>query len=145
MQIIANSKESLSNAIGEIRTAWDRAKFLRIVIKEGTGRSLSQSALSHVWYEQVARELREDTPLGVKCFCKLHYGVPIMRAEDEEFRTLYDSVIKPLSYEKKLEAMKVWPVTSIMNKDQLSQYLTTMQYGYGGRGVWLEFPEQEAA
>lgn len=145
MQLIANSKESLSNAIGEIRTAWDRAKFLRIVIKEGTGRSLSQSALSHVWYEQISRELREDTPLGIKCFCKLHYGVPIMRAEDEEFRTLYDSVIKPLSYEKKLEAMKVWPVTSLMNKDQLSQYLTAMQAGYAGR-VWLEFPtEQEAA
>lgn len=145
MQLIANSKESLSNAIGEIRTAWDRAKFLRIVIKEGTGRSLSQSALSHVWYEQISRELREDTPLGIKCFCKLHYGVPIMRAEDEEFRTLYDSVIKPLSYEKKLEAMKVWPVTSLMNKDQLSQYLTAMQAGYAGR-VWLEFPtELEAA
>ena len=142
MQLIANSKESLSNAIGEIRTAWDRAKFLRIVIKEGTGRSLSQSALSHVWYEQIARELREDTPLGVKCFCKLHYGVPIMRAESEEFRELYDLVIKSLTYERKLAAMSAWPVTSLMSKDQLSQYLTAMQDGYAGR-VQLEFPKDE--
>lgn len=145
MQITVNSDTSLQQAIGDMRDLYRRHRYLRVKITTGKARSLDQNGISHVWYEQVARELREDTPLGVKCFCKLHYGVHIMRAEDEEFRTLYDSVIKPLSYEKKLEAMKVWPVTSIMNKDQLSQYLTAMQAGYAGR-VWLEFPtEQEAA
>ena len=144
MQMIVNSDISLQQAIGDMRNLYKHHRFVRVKMTTGKARSLDQNGISHVWYEQVSRELREDTPLGVKCFCKLHYGVPIMRAEDEEFRALYDSVIKPLGYEKKLEAMKVWPVTSIMNKDQLSQYLTAMQDGYSGR-VRLEFPQQEAA
>jgi hypothetical protein len=142
MQITVNSEHGLQQAIGDMRDLYKQHRFVRVKLTTGKARSLDQNGISHVWYEQVARELREDTPLMVKCFCKLHYGVPIMRAEDEEFRTLYDSVIKPLSYEKKLEAMKVWPVTSLMNKDQLSQYLTAMQAGYAGM-VRLEFPNEE--
>lgn len=143
-QLTINSEASLSSAIGEIRDAWKAHRFLRLNIKTGKDRSLDQNGISHVWYEQIARELREDTALGVKKFCKLHYGVPIMRAEDEDFRRLYDLVIKPLAYEKKLEAMAAWPVTSLMTKDQLSQYLEAMQAGYAGR-VRLEFPERVAA
>ena len=143
-QLTINSESSLSNAIGEIREAWKAHRFIRLNIKTGKDRSLDQNGISHVWYEQIARELREDTALGVKKFCKLHYGVPIMRAEDEDFRRLYDLVIKPLSYEKKLEAMAAWPVTSLMTKSQLSQYLEAMQSAYANR-VRLEFPEMAAA
>lgn len=142
--ITINSEQSLSQAIGDLREQWKRHKFLRVIVKTGKDRSLDQNGISHVWYEQISRELREDTSLGVKKFCKLHYGVPILRAEDEEFRRLYDLVIKPLIYEKKLEAMAAWPVTSLMTKDQLSQYLEAMQSGYAGR-VRLEFPEKVAA
>lgn len=140
-QITVNSETSLQQAIGELRDTFRREKFFRVSIKTGKARSLDQNGISHVWYEQISREIREETPLGVKCFCKLHYGVPIMRAEDEDFRTLYDLVIKPLNYEKKIEAMKAWPVTSLMKKTQLSQYLEAMQAGYADRGVRLEFPE----
>lgn len=144
MQLTINSDTSLQAAIGDLREAYRAHKFLRVAVKTGKARSIPQNSISHEWYSQVSRELREDTPLSVKCFCKLTMGVPIMRAEDEEFRKLYDLVIRPLSYEKKLEAMKVWPVTSLMTKPQLSQYLTAMQEAYAGR-VQLEFPEQEAA
>lgn len=67
-----------------------------------------------------------------------------MRAEDDEFRSVYDMVIKPLSYEKKLEAMKAWPVTSLMTKDQLNQYLVAMQSDFAGR-VTLEFLQEKDA
>lgn len=144
MQLTVNSEQGLQQAIGDMRELFRQHKFVRVKMTTGKARSLDQNAIGHVWYEQVAQELREDTPLGVKNFCKLHYAVPIMRAEDEEFRALYDLVIKPLSYERKLAAMSAWPVTSLMNKEQLSQYLTAMQEGYWGR-VQLEFPQQEAA
>ncbi len=144
MNLTINSDTSLQSAIGDLREAYRAHKFLRVAVKTGKARSIPQNSISHEWYSQVSRELREDTPLSVKCFCKLTMGVPIMRAEDEEFRKLYDLVIRPLSYEKKLEAMKVWPVTSLMNKDQLSQYLAAMQAAYADR-VQLVFPEQEAA
>lgn len=141
MQATINSEEGLQRAIGDLRELFKAHHFLRVTVKTGTARSLNQNAIAHAWYGQIARELREDTPLGVKLFCKLHYGVPIMRAEDEEFRDLYDLVIKPLTYEKKLKAMNAWPVTSIMNKDQNSQYLEAMQEAYAGR-VRLEFQDQ---
>lgn len=142
MQITVNSDTSLQQAIGDMRDLYRRHRYLRVKITTGKSRSLDQNGISHVWYEQISRELREDTPLSVKCFCKLHYGVPIMRAESEEFRELYDLVIKSLTYERKLAAMSAWPVTSLMSKDQLSQYLTAMQDGYAGR-VQLEFPKDE--
>lgn len=104
------------------------------------GRSLSQNAIAHVWYEQIARTLREDTPEGVKCECKLRLGVPILRAEDEQFRAFYDASIKPMTYEQKLQAMRFVPVTSIMEKSQLSRYLQDMQSHFAGRSVLLEFP-----
>lgn len=144
MSLTINSDQSLQSAIGDLREQFKRHRFLRVTVKAGKDRSLDQNALSHSWYQQIANELREDTALGVKCFCKLHFGVPILRAEDEEFRTLYDLVIKPLTYEKKLAAMAVWPVTSLMTKPQLSQYLEAMQKGYADR-VHLEFPMEAAA
>ena len=66
-------------------------------------RSQEQNRLSHAWYAQVAAELREDTPAGVKGFCKLHFGVPILRGESEEFCDIYDRLIKPQTYEWKIE------------------------------------------
>jgi len=138
--LVINSAESLQRALGDLRNMWNQHKFLRINVKAGKDRSLDQNAISHAWYEQIARELREDDALGWKSYCKLHHGVPILRAEDEEFRTAYDAVIKSLSYEQKLIAMKHWPVTSIMVKAQLSRYLETIQADFAQRGVCLEFP-----
>lgn len=139
-----NSEASLQTVLGEVRELFRVNKYLKLTAKVGKARSLDQNAISHTWYEQIARELREDDALGWKCYCKLHHGVPILRAEDEEFREAYDTVIKPLSYEKKLIAMRHWPVTSIMTKPQLSKYLEAMQADFAQRGVFLTFPEVEA-
>lgn len=138
--ITVNSLASLQQLLGELRVQWDKYKFLRVSIKTGKDRSLNQNNLTHAWYEQLSRELREDDVIGWKCFCKLHFGVPILRAEDDEFREAYDSVIKPLSYEKKLLAMKMLPVTSEMTKAQLSTYAEAMQAHFIQQGVRLEFP-----
>lgn len=139
-----NSETTLQNFIGSLRETYGSFKFLRVNVKTGKDRSLPQNAITHAWYEQLARELREESALGWKCYCKLHHGVPIMRAEDEEFRDAYDQVIKGLRYEQKLIAMRSWPVTSIMNKDQLSKYAAAMQDDFRARGVLLEFPADEA-
>jgi hypothetical protein len=136
--IVINSAEGLQRTLGEIRSLWDKHHFLRLNIKTGKDRSLPQNAFTHVWYAQMARELPEDTELGWKCYCKLHHGVPILRTEDDEFRETYDSVIKPLTYEQKLVAMRCWPVTSIMNRQQLSKYADAVQADFLARGVVLE-------
>lgn len=141
--LVINSDSSLQSAIGLLREQYQRYKFVRMSTKTGQDRSLPQNAITHVWYGQIARELREDDELGWKCYCKLHHGVAILRAEDEQFRETYDAVIKPLSYEQKLIAMRCWPVTSIMTKEQLSKYADAVQADFARRGVRLEFPEDQ--
>ena len=89
--------------------------------------------------------MRENTPEGVHNECKLRFGVPILRAEDAEFRAFYDRAIKhALTYEQKVEAMRFLPVTSLMTPAQMKRYLDDMQASYLGT-VQLEYPNQEAA
>ena len=139
----ANSEQSLSKLIGDLRELWREHKYLRVTIKTGKDRSLDQNAILHAWITQIANELREQTAAQIKAECKLVYGVPILRAEDEEFREFYDRAIKWMTYEQKLDAMAFVPVTSIMTVKQLSQFLAGMQEGYRGR-VALEFPPGDA-
>lgn len=138
-----NSEPLLSKLIGDLRELWREHKYLRVTIKTGKDRSLDQNAILHAWITQIANELREQTAAQIKAECKLVYGVPILRAEDEEFREFYDRAIKWMTYEQKLDAMAFVPVTSIMTVKQLSQFLAGMQEGYRGR-VALEFPPGDA-
>jgi hypothetical protein len=144
MRLTINSETTLQSAIGELRALWRDRKYLTLTVKAGKGRSLDQNAISHAWYEQVARELREDDARGVKRYCKLHFGVPLLRAEDDEFREAYDgSILRTLSYEQKLLAMDMLPVTSRMTTAQLSRYMEDVQAHYAGK-VDLKFPVEQA-
>jgi hypothetical protein len=71
--------------------------------------------------------------------------VPLLRAEDDQFREAYDAAIKGLSYEQKLKVMRILPVTSLMTKPQLSKYLEAMQEDFLRRSVRLEFPADPTA
>lgn len=143
-EIIVNSEQSLQSCIGELRELFKTRKYFSLKPKFGKGRTLDQNALSHAWYAQVSRELNQDSERDVKRFCKLHFGVPILRAEDEDFRASYDTCIKPvLSYEQKLVAMDMLPVTSTMTTKQINQYMEDVRDHYQRHGVMLEFPPEE--
>lgn len=142
-EMVINSQESLQTAIGNLRAMWGESKFLRLKIRRGKDRSINFNDLSHVWYEQIARELREDDALGYKAFCKLHFAVPILRAEDSEFRSFYDGAIRQgFSYEQKLAAMRYLPVSSLMTNPQFKQYCEAMQAHFLTQGVQLNFPTE---
>lgn len=143
MKLVINSDIALQKAIGGISELYYATRYLRITIKSGRDRSPDQNGQSHVWYEQLSRELREDTALGHKSYCKLHHGVPILRAEDAEFRAFYDAAIKRLTYEEKIKAMAYVPITSMFTFPQFQEYLLAMQADFKTRGVLLEFLPQE--
>lgn len=143
-KFVINSDSSLQDAIGSLRELYREHRYVKVTAKIGKARSLDQNAISHTWYEQLARELKEDDALGWKCYCKLHHGVPILRSEDEDFRASYDGTLKGLTYEQKLLAMRMLPVSSLMTKAQLSKYLESIQADFYRRGVMLEFPKEEA-
>lgn len=138
MRMIANSQESLQRALGDIREEWARSKYLRIDVKAGRARSIPQNDLTHAWYEQLARELREDDARGWKRYCKLTHGVPILLAEDADFRNALGSSFAAMSYEQRLQAMDFVPVTSIMTRKQLGQYADFVSAEFAKRGVYLE-------
>lgn len=120
------------------RLPLDEERPIQVLIQEQKKRRTpAQNAFSHAWYGEIAEALPEDDALGWKCYCKLHHGVPILRAEDEEFRMAYDGSIKPLPYEKKLIAMRVFPVTSRMNTAQLTKYADAVRDDFAARGVLL--------
>lgn len=142
--IAVYSDTTLAQALGALRDAFRLHHRCKVKITTGK-RSLNQNDLSHAWYEQLAIELREDDALGWKCYCKLHHGVPILRAEDAEFRATYDAALKGITYEQKLRVMRILPVTSLMTKAQLSAYLQAVQADFDARNVRLEFPLEHAA
>lgn len=141
-ELIVNSQHSLDECIGDLTEAWEHDKWLRVRWTNGKRRTPDQNSISHCFYEQIAKELGDQTEEEVKCECKLRFGVPILRADDPDFRDMYDSGIKGLTYEQKLKAMRFIPVTSLMSREQLSKYLEHVQREFAGRGIVLEFPEE---
>jgi len=137
-EYVINNHETLDRALDAIRQEYQRHPYVKVRVKSGQKRSLDANALSWVWYQQIAQELGEDTPEEIHAECKLRLGVPILRAEDEDFRRIYDASIKNMPYDEKICAMQYIPVTSLMTRDQMAQYLDDMQKTYAKRGVVLE-------
>ena len=107
-------------------------------------RNNDQNSLSHVWYLQIG-EFMGKTPIQAKAYCKLHVGVPVLRAEDQEFCAKYDRLLKPLPYETKLELMEWFPVTSLMTMGQFSRYMSDLQHHFGPKGLALMSLNEEIA
>jgi hypothetical protein len=102
------------------------------------GRSNNQNATWAMFYNIISKHRGDMTAPEVKRECKLRYGVPILRAENEAFRAFYDAGLKMLKYEQKLEAMEFVPVTSIMSKSQGMVYTETLQREYAAQGIVLD-------
>ncbi len=110
---------------------------------QGAPRSTAQNRLAQRWFTDIATQLGDQTHEDVRAECKLHFGVPILRAENEAFRLSYDRVIKALPYEEKLAAIKAFdlPVTRLMNVKQMTAFMDEMQRHWSGQGVRLTDPE----
>ena len=118
---------------------------LTINIKKGADRSVEQNKLLFLWLNEAAEQLQDETVEQKRGYCKLHFAVPLLRAEDEEFREVYDEVIRPLSYEQKLKTMMIpidLPVSRRMKSGQMKRYLDDIYDHFTGLGVKLTDPEE---
>lgn len=104
-------------------------------------RSIEINSLSHVWYREVSNQLGEDTIDEVRSFCKLTFGVPILR-QKEKFNNFYTTFFAHLSYQKQLAAMKYLSITSTMDRVEMKQYMNQMLIHYSRRGVILSSKNQ---
>lgn len=110
---------------------------------QGAPRPTAQNRLAQRWFTDIATQLGDQTHEDVRAECKLRFGVPILRAENEAFRISYDRVIKALQYEDKLAAIKAFdlPVTRLMTVKQMTAFMDEMQRHWSAQGVRLTDPE----
>jgi len=116
-------------------------------ITAGRKRSLEQNSLQYKWYGEVAQQKGDETENDVKAYCKLHFGVPILRSENDDFREKYNRLIlHKFTYEEKLALMVEpvnLPVTSIMKVNQHARYLDSVLMHWLGKGFKLTLPEDK--
>lgn len=110
---------------------------------QGALRTTQQNRLAQRWFTDVANQLGDQTHDDVRAYCKLHFGVPILRAENEAFRQSYDLTMRPLPYAVKLAAVKDMdlPVTRLMTTKQQTQFMDDVQRHWSGMGIRLTDPE----
>lgn len=115
-----------------------------ISIAKGMKRTNPQNKLQQLWCKDAAVQLEDRTASDVRGHCKLHYGVPILRAENAAFKIAYDKHIMHLPYATKLALMVEpfdFPVTRLMSARQKREYLDIMQRELTEWGVALTDPE----
>ena len=97
-------------------------------------RSDMQNNTAFMWYKEIALAKGDETATDIRAYCKLNFGVPILREDNEQFRIAYDKAVKPLTYDKKLLVMVEpldFPVTRMMTTDQMQRYMDNIQeFGY---------------
>jgi hypothetical protein len=117
---------------------------LTVEVVKGKHRTTEQNRLQRQWVNDIAAQLPEHPAEYWRGYCKLHFGVPILRAENEEFCAVYDEVIRPLPYEAKIKTMMVpidLPVTSKMTTKQKTAYLDQIAKHFTEQGVVLTDPD----
>jgi len=115
-----------------------------VEVVKGRRRTVEQNRLQRLWCNEISEQLGDRTPEEARGYCKLTLGVPILRAENELFREKYDRIVKPLSYETKLELMMElidFPCTRLMSTGQKSKYLDAVVRHFSEHGVVLTLPE----
>lgn len=119
---------------------------LTLTIVKGKKRSHLQNKLQRKWCNEVAEQSNEFAPEYVRGFCKLTMGVPILRAENDDFCAKYDRIIKPHTYEEKIEMMMEpldFPVTRLMSTKQKTDYLDAIYKYWSEKGMRLTHPDEQ--
>lgn len=142
----------MSNSI-VVKSEEDRRALLKLLqgrdlpftvgITKGEQRTLAQNRLQRLWLQQL-QEQGDQSAEDYRAWCKLHLGVPILRAEEDDFCAQYDETVRPLPYETKLKLMRVpidFPVTRLMTTSQHSRYLDAIHQHFSDLGFRLASPD----
>ena len=137
-----------------IKTPEDAAAFAAFIVTlaglpitvswaKGVKRTHPQNALAHRWYKEIADQRGDTDAEETKAECKLRFGVPILRRENEAWRVEYDAMLKPLGYAQKLRLVQFvdLPVTRHMTTAQQGEYMDAIAREYRPMGFRLTDPE----
>ena len=105
----------------------------------GEKRSGPQNNMQYAWYSEIAK-FEQQTAREIRGFCKLEFGIPILRDEpsfDKYWCKYWES---RYTYEELLFLLggEMVSVTRLFNKAQETRYLNDIQFFYANKGLILE-------
>ena len=144
-KISVNSAAKLSEAITKLTAAYRQHKFVVVSLRPGKDRTLDQNALWFALYQRIAQMTQIGDVEDARRYCKLHFGVPIMRNADADFRDAWNRMFLHLTYEQKLELMGPcaifgpdgFPVTRLFERAQGIAYTDKIVAEFTGKGVFF--------
>ena len=141
-RIASSARDALREAAVEAR---DSGQPHEVVIRpHRSKRSTEQNRLQWLWLQE-AEQQGDQRAEEYRAEIKLRVGIPLLRAESDHFRERYDTTIKGLDYETKLNLMAEpfdFPVTRLMSVQQMTEYLERMRQYLTVQGIALTAPEQ---
>ena len=119
--MIINSKQSLSDAIIELKNDFEQHKWLQVKVSKGS-RTLRMNAWWNKAYDMLGRQ-GDMTLVEYRRHCKYTFGLPILFADDQETADIWRTVFKSVDYEQRLIMMDKMDVTKLFNVDEGSKYI----------------------
>jgi len=116
---------------------------LVVGISPGSKRTNQQNRLGRQWFNDIHAQLPGESAEYWRGYCKLCFGVPILRAELEGYADKYDAMFKPLPFAQKLALMQEpfdFAVTRLMSVKQHTAYLDAIHRHFSEQGVVLTDP-----
>lgn len=139
-----------------VRSEQDREQVIKVIrgrdlpctvnIVKGAPRSIDQNKLQRKWLLE-AEQQGDCAAEEYRGYCKLHFGVAIMKFESPEWAEKYDRIIRPMPYEQKLEMMMEpfdFPVTRCLSTKGKKKYLDQMYDYFTGKGFVLTDPDNRS-
>lgn len=111
--------------------------------RQGASRREAQNRLAQRWFTDISRQRGDMTHEDVRADCKVSFGVPIMREENDAFRAGWDETFGALGYEAQRKAVAALdvPVTRLMTVKQMTRFMDAVSVFWRTRGVYLTDPE----
>lgn len=137
-----DDKEDLIKLIRSVNFEYPMDVYIK---RAGSSRSDAQNALQMLWFREAGRQ-GDQKAWEYRAYCKLHFGVPIMRRDNKAYSQSYDEHVRPVKYESKLVYMvDPWdfPVTRLFTKRQMSEYLDLVYEHLTGLGIKLSQPTSQ--
>lgn len=142
-KIAVNSAARLSEVITRLTAMYREKRYVVVSMRPGKDRTLDQNALWFAMYQRIAQMTEIGDVEDARRYCKLHYGVPIMRKASEDFRNAWAVSFLMLTYETKLELMGPcalfgpdgFPVTRLFDRAQGIAYTDKIVAEWSERGV----------
>lgn len=143
IKLSVNGAARLSEAITRLTAMFREHKFVVVSMRPGKDRTLDQNALWFAMYTRIAQMTEIGDVEDARRYCKLHFGVPLMRKADPDFRHAWDVSFLMLTYETKMELMGPcalfgpdgFPVTRLFNRAQGIAYTEKIVAEWSERGV----------